>query len=303
MPDGSGTGVLVVGAGPAGCAAAIQCRRLGLRPILVEASGVPGGLVREARRIENLPALEAPVTGPEFARRLAAALTRSGIEPMPWEVRSVTPLHGGGFLSETANGPLESAAVILATGTRPVGFDIAGEHPPLLRSFLDLPPELRGLRIAVIGGGEAAFDYALHASDSSAEVELLVRDGVPSAAGELPAEAGTRPSIRIRYITTVVEARAEGHRTVLRLISGGRDLCVSVDAVLAAVGRQRTLPGVAGGFESPGGGRVDTSIPGLFLAGDAALGALGQAGSAIGQGLTAAEAAAGYLQGGGTHPC
>jgi thioredoxin reductase (NADPH) len=289
------TGVLVVGAGPAGCAAAVQCRRLGLDLILTESSGAAGGLVREARRIDNLPALEDPITGRELARRLAGSLVRAGIEPMPWKVSSVSPSPGGGFLSETGDDLVESAAVILATGTRPVAFDIAGDHAAILRSFLDLPPVIGGLGIAVIGGGEAAFDYAFHASDLGARVELLIRGSAPSAVGGLPVEAGTRPSIHIRYVTTVVEARTEGDLTVLRLISGGTGRFLSVHAVLAAIGRERALPAVPGGFTFPGGGRVDTSVPGLFIAGDVSLGALGQAGSAIGQGLTAAAVVSRYL--------
>jgi thioredoxin reductase len=291
MPDRLITGVLVVGAGPAGCAAAVQCRRLGLDVILMDSSGSAGGLVREARRIENLPALEEPVSGTELARRLTGSLLRFGIDPLKRSIASVSLHPGGGFLSDTGEGLVESASVILATGTRPVDYGLAGDHPPILRSFLDLPPVLRGLRIAVIGGGEAAFDYALHASDLGAEVDILIRGSAPEAVGALPTEAGTRPSIRIRYITQAVEAHAEGALVVLHLISGNPSELLSVDAVLAAVGRERSLPVVPGGLWSiHGDGSVTTSTPGLFIVGDAALGALGQAGSAIGQGLTAAAA-------------
>jgi thioredoxin reductase (NADPH) len=291
MPEKLKTGVLVIGAGPAGCAAAVQCRRLGLEVTLVDSTGTAGGLVREARRIDNLPALEAPVSGLELAQRLTGSLLRFGIDVLEGSVTSVSLLPGGGFLSDTGDDPVRSRSVILATGTRPVDYGLAGDHPPVLRSFLDLPPVLRGLRIAVIGGGEAAFDYALHASDLGAVVDVLVRGSAPVAVGVLPAEAGARPSIRIRYITQVVEAHAEGSITVMHLISGNERLLLSTDAVLAAVGRERSLPVVPGEpMQIHGEGSVKTSIPGLFIAGDAALGAQGQAGSAIGQGLAAAAA-------------
>ncbi|MCK4305944.1 MAG: FAD-dependent oxidoreductase, partial [Candidatus Eisenbacteria sp.] len=70
--------IAIIGAGPAGCAAAVQCKRLGISPLLVDRTGNAGGSIANAHLIENYPGLD-PLPGPEFAQRLAAHLARHGI--------------------------------------------------------------------------------------------------------------------------------------------------------------------------------------------------------------------------------
>ncbi len=85
MPDSD---VIIVGAGPAGCAAAVQCRRLGLSVMLLDRTGEPGGLTRQAWRIENYPGLD-PMPGRRFAEHLRAFLERFELEVRREEVFSL----------------------------------------------------------------------------------------------------------------------------------------------------------------------------------------------------------------------
>ena len=288
------TDVLVAGAGPAGCAAALQCSRLGLQVVLADAAGRAGGLVAEARLVENIPLLEGPLPGRELATRLRNTMTGWSLSPIPAGITRISRKKNL-FHSQADGSTVISMAVILATGTVPVEYSLAGDHPPLLRSFVDLPDELHGLALAVIGGGEAAFDYALHAAELGCDVEMLVRSDSHRAGGKLPAIATAHPNVRISYDTVPVAALTSTGGITLEVDSPSGRLTREYAAVLAAVGRESRLPEVPGRFAQLYPCSVETTLPGLYLAGDAALGGLGQAGSAMGQGLTAAEKAFGFI--------
>ena len=87
--------IVIVGAGPAGCAAAVQCARLGVKPLLLDQSGKAGGLVANAFLVENYPGLEKPLTGEVFAGRLAEHLARFDVTITAQTVSRVEPdSHG-----------------------------------------------------------------------------------------------------------------------------------------------------------------------------------------------------------------
>ncbi len=287
--------VVVVGAGPGGCAAAVQCARLGLAVKLLDKTGRAGGLIKEARLIENCPALADPVTGEEFADRLCTSLERLSISVMRESVESVERSESG-FSLHTSHGRHDCRTVILATGTEPVDFTLSGDTGIVLRSFLDLPGHLSGMSIAVIGGGEAALDYALHAADLGANVSLLIRGNSPRATGTLLEAVLVRDEIRLMYDTDPMSLVREGSRTFLQIRSNGISTRLSVDAVLAAVGRRAVLPELPELCEDLSSAIITASpAPGIFICGDALLGSLGQAGTAIGQGLQAAMGCMRYL--------
>jgi len=280
--------VAVIGAGPGGCAAAVQCTRLGLSTTLMDMTGRAGGLIREARLIENSPALAAPVTGEEFADRLEAALTRFSIGVMNDSVQTVER-SGSLFSLHTLNGRHSCRTVILATGTEPADLQLNGDTGLVLRSFLTLPDHLSGRSIAIIGGGEAAFDYALHADDLGAAVSLVIRGSTPKAMGVLLNAVLSRRDIRLIYETRPVTVLREGSMTLLECLSSGTSSSLRVDAVLAAVGRRAVLPDLPELCTDLSSAIITASpVPGIFICGDALLGSLGQAGTAIGQGLQAA---------------
>ena len=284
----------VLGAGPAGCAAAVQCRRLGLNVILVDSSGIAGGLIREARKIENYPGLEKPLTGPEFADRLNAFISERGIGIRHFHSESVKGKYDAFEIS--GNGEcIISRTVIIAVGTVPKNLAVLVNGTAVIhRSILPLkgqPPE----RAVVIGGGEAALDYALNLSDSGSAVKVLVRGSQLRAMGDLAREIEKHSSINILYNTAAVSAsRSEGSIHLEAESSGGR-IYLETDALLGAVGREPKLPVLMKdfGFKK---GNIRTSVKGLYFAGDASLGSLGQAAIASGQGIQAASYASDLLR-------
>jgi thioredoxin reductase (NADPH) len=288
--------VAVVGAGPAGCAAAVQCRRLGLEVALLDRTGGAGGLVANAFRVENYPSLP-PSDGRAVARMLGAHLERWAIPVERGEVSSMVQ-RDGHFTLEGSFGCLTARQVILAVGTRPVRLGLDGgsacEGAGLfyeVNRLLAVHP--RPSRAVVIGGGEAALDYALSLARAGARVTVLVRGGQVRACRRLQELVAAEPAILIRTGTTVVamERRAAG----FQLVATGEDGRVEYrcDATVAALGRRSAAEEL---LEAAGVGptrEVGTGLPGLFVAGDARLGSLGQVGIAVGDGLLSAMLAAG----------
>ena len=289
--------VAIAGAGPAGCAAAVQCSRLGLNAVLLDRTGTAGGLVGEARLLKNYPGLPEPVSGMVFARRLRRMIDDNGIVPSDFDLLKVCP-EGDTFRLEGREGVMWARSVVLAVGTRPVDFNLKPMGQVTVhRSIIPLL-RLRPARTLIIGGGEAALDYALNLAGYGTGVTLAVRGDGLKARGRLPAEAMGHPGIDIRYNTAPLSASGRDGGVIDVLLSTpDGEMSISTDAVLAAVGRIAVLPSWERRPEwEPGSVRTD--VHGVFVAGDASLGSLGQASIASGQGVQAATFACRYLEDG-----
>jgi len=287
--------VAIIGAGPAGCAAAVQCRRLGLSVALVDSSGMVGGLVRNAWRIENEPATGGPIVGTEYVSRLDATIKGFGIEVIKGKVTSV----GGRFELSGEITPLSSSAVILATGTSPQAAGIEGEEELAgrLLHYEVASAVTRSPRSAlVIGGGEAAFDNALSLAQCGAIVTVAMRDGNHRANRRLSEAVEAHASISVAGNTHVEKMLASEGRCRATCIAATKRYEMTVDVVVVAVGRVPALPTISAALRDPAGGKEKLTIgPGLYIAGDVRLGSLGQSGIAVGDGLEAAQLAADYL--------
>ena len=276
--------VLVAGAGPAGVCAAVQLRRLGITPLLIDKTGNPGGLLRNARRIENYPGFEEGICGTAFIDHLERMLIR-------WEIPVITDelftLHqeGDRFIASLTSGEMETARVILATGTHP-------ELPEHLRDtphhvYTEVYPLLhtdpRG--VIVIGGGEAALDFSLSLADRKIPVEVAVRGTRLKAAGVFAKEVSTNPLVTIRFNSEVVGFSPTGDPLVLW---NGHVAERRGYELLVAIGRRSTCAD----FHLEDARSCFTKQQGLFIAGDMRMGGLGQLGCAVGDGLWAAQLAA-----------
>ncbi|MHB8873309.1 MAG: NAD(P)/FAD-dependent oxidoreductase [Myxococcaceae bacterium] len=278
----------VVGAGPGGCAAAVQALRLGVRPLVLDSEGRAGGLLENARLVENYPGLEKPVTGPELAGRMREHLERFGVEVERGRVDTCTPSTT--FLLTGPFGELRARCVILAVGTAPRPLNLPGEAALLgsllfyeVKHLLPRPPS----RVLVIGGGEAAFDYSLSLAGAGARVEMCIRAERPAARGRLFEQVSADPRITLSTRTESLDIRREGEGVCLLVRSESGQRTLSGGALLVAAGRTSAAACLLPPGELPRG---------LFVFGDARRGALGQAGSAVGDGLDAARAAVDFLQ-------
>jgi thioredoxin reductase len=293
---------VIVGAGPAGCAAAVQAKRLGLAPLLLDRTGAAGGLLFNAFSVENYPGL-APLTGPQLAAELGAHLARFDIPVVQAQVTGVARERDG--YTVTVHGdssPLQARCVILAPGTSAVQLDV-NEATALLGCglFYEVAALLAAIpapgQVLVVGGGEAALDYALTLDRSKARVQVLVRGTRLRAQGRLPELVQRTGRIALRFETELTALqRADRGQGIRALIQGPRgEETLEADALLAAVGRYPAVAPLLQSLDVTPGPGVSTAEPGLFVAGDARLAALGQVGIAVGEGLAAAMAAAEFI--------
>lgn len=174
--------VAIIGAGPAGCATAIQLKRSGIDPTVFERSKV-GGLLLNANMVENYPGFPQGITGVRLAGLFEKHLARLKIEV---ENANVLELHyedgatqsGGVFLIETGEDSFRTRMVVVASGTHPKelrGLEIPEEAKN--RVIYEIYPILGdcGKRVAIVGSGDCALDYALNLARRSNHVVILNR--------------------------------------------------------------------------------------------------------------------------------
>lgn len=295
MPDlpGAEVDLLVLGRGPAGVSCALQARRDGWRVLLVGDEPV-GGLVRAARRIDNL-AGRPGVPGTRFAAALGRQLRTTGARSVQAGIAALR-CESGWFVADGSGGfEARARAVCLATGTRPRRWLASSERAA--RDVRALPRELAGARVVVVGGGEAALDTALSAADRGAHVAVLVRGAQPRSAPGLLDEV-LRAGLELRCGVEVEGVSGGPGAWRLACRSGGS---VAAEQLVVCIGREprdELLQGL--GLEALAPSVDQPALPGLFAAGDVIRGRERYVATALGDGQRAALAAAAFLEAGRT---
>jgi thioredoxin reductase (NADPH) len=157
--------VVIIGAGPAGIAAAIQLKRYGIKPAVLEQDEI-GGLLKNANLVENYPGFPQGISGPDLVELFKEQLENAAI-PVSFERVVEIEFTDNVFISRTEQEIYTSNIAVIATGTKPKSvpdISIPGEIKD--RIFYEVYPLLgvENKKIAIIGAGDAAFDYALNLS-------------------------------------------------------------------------------------------------------------------------------------------
>jgi thioredoxin reductase len=282
--------VAIIGAGPAGCAAAVQLRRSGIEFLLFE-KGRIGGLLNEAQWVENFPGIPGGLPGRALALRLKRQLTAAAIRVEPVGVVGLS-FRDGRFAVRTTEMTLAAQRVVLACGTVPLTVE-----PPLDaerldgRLFTGILPLLKaaGETIAIIGGGDAACDYALSLAGRN-RVHVLVRAGRLRALPLLLERCRRQPRIVIHESTQLTHAEPGrgGVEIILKTVNtqSGRRGEIECQRVLSAIGRAPALELLDAELRAALAGLVGDKK--VFLAGDVANGRFRQAAIAAADGLRAA---------------
>jgi len=286
MTDATHERVVIVGGGPAGLSAAVQLRREGLDPLLLEA-GLPGGLLRNADRVENYLGFPDGIPGPQLVELFIAQARRWGVRILAAEAASVV-FYSGAFEIAAPPFSLTAEFLVVASGTEAkpwTGPSFHGIDPARIPAEVESIVDVRDRQIAIVGGGDAAFDYALNLARAN-RVILIHRGSRPTGLSLLAARAAQNPGIQIwpEAEIQVLERTPEG-RFRLRILRSDGETQLEVDHVLAAVGRRPRL----GFVEIPDALRAELAEGGrFFLVGDVAGGRERQTAIAAGDGLRAA---------------
>jgi thioredoxin reductase (NADPH) len=310
--------LVIVGAGPAGLAAAVYGASEGLRTLLFDRKG-PGGQAGTSSRIENYLGFPAGVSGSELTRRAVAQARRLGAEFLaPLEVAEVTFDAGYKRIRIPGQRDVVTPAMVVATGMTYrehaaegiADFTGAGVY---YGAAVTEAQAVREARVLVIGGGNSAGQSALHLARFAREVHLVVRrPGLRDTMSHyLVDQIASTPNIHLRPCTVLTRVEGDGHleRVTLQSTDSGERLVEPAAAVFIFIGtRPHTdwLPGdvlrdqkgfVLTGRDAaahPAFGRtwkvpreplvLETSVPGVFAAGDVRSGAMNRVAAAVGEG-------------------
>ena len=275
--------LIILGGGCAGLTAGIYAGRAGLRTLILE-SGVPGGQAATSGYIENYPGVP-NAAGPELMERMVMQARSCGAGIQTCRVRGAA-LRGERKQVETEAGVLESRAVILATGASPrkAGFDGEEEFRGRGVGYCAACDAafFRGKDIFVIGGGNSAAAEALYLARFGKKVTVLVRKDALRCEKALEEKVRRHPGIEVRFHTELLRIWGDGVLKGAELKDNQTGEITKYNVpeqdgtfgIFVFVGYQPASSLFQGQVELDEAGyirtneRMETSLPGVYAAGD-----------------------------------
>jgi thioredoxin reductase (NADPH) len=292
--------VAVIGGGPAGLGAAVYAASEGLNTLVVE-STVLGGQAGASRRIENYLGFPAGISGSELTSRAITQARKFGARTAtPYRALSLEPGNGTHRLQVDEGREIIARAVLLATGAEYRRLPVPGlqEYEGLSVFYAAGPPEARacgGTRVGVVGGGNSAGQAAVWLARGGAFVTVLHRrtDLRETMSSYLIAELD-RHGVTVRDRSEIAELHGENGQLEGVTLRDGARLCLgSLFCFLGADPCTDWLGDTVArdehGFILTGDGAgaaglLETSVPGIFAAGDARAGSTKRVATAVGEG-------------------
>jgi len=309
MPDTVHHKVLIIGSGPAGYTAAVYAARANLDPVLV--TGVEqGGQLMTTTDVDNWPADDSGVQGPELMVRFLAHAERFGTEIINDHIKSVS-LNNGSLKLTGDDTEYETDALILATGASAKYLGLPSEEAFMGKGVSACATcdgfFYRDQEVAVVGGGNTAVEEALYLSNICSKVHLVHRRDELRAEKILQDRLFARENIVPVWNHTLQEVLGDDMGvTGARLADkSGTNQDLAVTGVFIAIGHSPNTGIFADQLDMGGGyivthsglagGATVTSVPGVFAAGDVSDHVYRQAITSAGFGCMAALDAERYL--------
>lgn len=318
--------LIIVGAGPAGLAAAVYGTSEGLRTLLIEREA-PGGQAGTSSRIENYLGFPQGISGAELARRAVMQARRFGVEMLTQEVLGVR-VDGSYRIVTLADGScIGCRALLIATGVSYRKLDVPGIDQltgagVYYGAAMAEAMECRDEEVYMVGGANSVGQAAVYFARYVRKVVVLVRgDSLASSMSHyLIDQIDATPNIEVRTNTRVVEVEGETKIQAMTLANSRDGTTVKVPAtslfiMIGALPQTDWLAGVverdANGFIIAGpdlvrDGRrargfdrepflLETSVPGIFVAGDVRANSVKRVASSVGEGAIAIQFVHHYL--------
>jgi thioredoxin reductase (NADPH) len=295
--------LLIVGGGLAGLTAAMYGARIGLRTAVVEHMA-PGGQVLNVEKIENFPGFPHGIAGFEFGPLVQEQAEAAGAEFIV-DTASRLEVIGDRRVLHCDGADLTSRALIVAAGSALRSLGIPGEAEFLGKGVSHCAscdaPFFAGKDVCVVGGGDSALDEAAVLADSAARVLVVHRGAAFGAQQAAVKRLQEHSNVEVLFETELVGVRGDKTVSCVELRSNGSVRAQELAGVFIFVGLEPNTAFVRGTVDLDSTGHVvvdaqlQSSVVGVFAAGDIRQGAAGQLVSAAGDGASAAVNAARYL--------
>ena len=296
--------LVIIGAGPAGMTAAIYGRRSGLDVLLLE-KGATGGQINITDEIENWPGVQ-HATGPELGNMFREHALKFNTEIRIADVKKVE-LRDGKKIVVTDKGDIEAEAIIVATGAhfRRLGCEGEAEHIGQGVSFCAVCDGAfyEGEEVAVVGGGNTAVEEGVYLTKFASKVYIIHRRDEFRADRAAIEHAMSNPKIVPVWNSVVEKIEGDGivENLVLKNVKTGELSDLKVAGVFMFVGQTPDDDCVRGLVKAEKGGwilvneHMETSVEGIFAAGDVCSKHLRQVITAASDGAIAAMGASAYI--------
>lgn len=299
--------LLIVGAGAAGLAAGIYGARSGLKTLILEEK-IAGGTTADAPLVENYPGFQ-NISGMELAQKMASQCRSTGVTIREFEKVLSMELKDDKKTIKTNRAIYEARAVIVASGSHYRKIGIPGENEFFGKgvSYCGIcdGPLFKNKRVLVIVGGNSAVITALYIADLASEVKIAHRRDTLRAEEALTKALKEKTNVEILWNAEVKEIKGEklANKAVLFNKRAGETREILIDGVFVQIGEApNSQQAKEAGLEVDENGyiKVDirqrTNITGVYAAGDVTNHPVKQVGTAVGQGITAALEAYGYIR-------
>ncbi len=304
--------LVILGSGPAGYTAAIYAARANLQPLLItgfEQGGIPGGQLMTTTFVENFPGFPNGVQGPELMDLIKAQALRWGTKLIEEDATSID-LSKRPFSILTSTQNIKSHSLIISTGASANRLGLENEKSFWSKGISacaicdGATPQFRNEELAVVGGGDSACEEAEYLTKYGSHVHLLVRSNKLKASAAMADRVEANPNITIHWETELLDVLGNEWLEKLKIKrkNSNDEEEIQAKGLFYAIGHTpntslftNKLNTDSKGYLLTQPGRPETSLEGVYAAGDVADSEWRQGITAAGSGCKAALAAERWL--------
>ncbi|HKZ70452.1 MAG TPA: thioredoxin-disulfide reductase [Anaerolineales bacterium] len=297
--------LIIIGSGPAGLTAALYAARANLNPLLITGNEL-GGQIAITNEVENYPGFDS-ILGPELTEKMKEQAEKFGARFEYSSVTEVDLAKGSPFFLKTYNGEYQAKAMIVAAGASAKRLGIPGEEEFIGRGVSYCATcdgfFFKGKDVLVVGGGDSALQEGLFLTKYATQVRIVHRRNSLRAGEFLKARATENEKINFVWNTVLEEIRGNGavQEVVAKNLTTGQMERLKTDGVFVFVGHFPNTQIFEGQLAMDENKflvtdkYMQTSVPGVFAAGEVQDPIYKQAVSSAGQGCQAAISAERWL--------